>query len=120
MHETEVPFLIGWFLGIAIALAGWTAAAVVGIIALNRRVRRMELEHPEELSAPVPSALLFYALSLLFWPAAFITGAYLLQRTPTAAQGRVCVLIGIGNISVITLLTCLAMAIAPFFLSMPF
>lgn len=111
MASSTLPFLIGWFLGIAIVLVGWTVALALVVVFVNRKVRKMEADHPAEVGSEVPSALLFYALSVLFWPAGFIAGIYLLQRTATARQGRNCVFIGLADITVITVLTCVAMVV---------
>lgn len=98
-----------------IVCLGWFAAAGLVVLFLNRRVKRLEADDPLGAAEPPDSALLFYALSVFFWPAAFVCGAYFLARAKTARQGRICVLIGLGTISLVTVLTCLGMVLMSWF-----
>ncbi|MFH1463487.1 MAG: hypothetical protein ABIO70_03795 [Pseudomonadota bacterium] len=99
-----------------IVCLGWFAAAGLVLLFVQRRVKRLIAEDPAGAAEPPDSALLFYALSVFFWPAGFVCGAYFLKGAKTARQGRTCVAIGLGYISVITLLTCAGMvAVAWFF-----
>jgi hypothetical protein len=99
----------------SIVLLGWLAAAGLVLVFVNRRVRRLLAADPAGAAEPPDSALLFYALSVFFWPAAFICGAYFLKRAATARQGRVCVIIGLATISLVTVLTCAGMIALAFF-----
>jgi hypothetical protein len=99
----------------AIVCVGWFAAAGLVLVFVQRRVKRLIAEDPAGAAEPPDSALLFYALSVFFWPAAFICGAYFLSRAKTARQGRTCIVIGLGYISVVTLLTCAGMVVATWF-----
>jgi hypothetical protein len=78
--------------------------------------KRLIAEDPAGAAEPPDSALLFYALSVFFWPAGFICGAYFLKRAKTARQGRTCVVIGLAYLSAVTVATCIGMvAFAWFF-----
>jgi hypothetical protein len=98
----------------AIVLFGWLAAAGLIGVFVHRLVAKREAEHPEELAEAPDSALLFYALSVFFWPAGFMAGAYFLKRARTARQGRNCVYIGLTYLTVIVVLTCAGMVAVSF------
>lgn len=99
-------------LACAIVTVGWFACAGLVWVFVSRRLARLEAGQPP-VEAP-DSALLLYALSVLFWPAGFLLGAHLMRQARTARQGRVCIGIGLGYISVIVLATCLGMAVLGF------
>jgi hypothetical protein len=107
--------LVIMLIACSIVCAGWFGAAGLVTLFVNRRVKRLEAADPAGAAEPPDTALLFYALSLFFWPAAFVCGATFLGKAQTARQGRVCVLIGLGTISLITVLTCLAMVVLAWF-----
>jgi hypothetical protein len=98
-----------------IVCAGWFAAAGLVLLFVQRRVKRLIAEDPAGAAEPPDSALLFYALSVFFWPAAFVCGAYFLKGAKTARQGRTCILIGLGYITAVTLATCAGMMAAAWF-----
>jgi len=54
------------------AIATWIAAVVLVVLFLNRRLKKLEREHPGQVAAPSEYAFLWYALSLFFYPAAFV------------------------------------------------
>ena len=94
-----------------IVLVGWlVCAALVGLFA-QRRVSAFRRDAPERVLAPEPTALLLYGLSVFFWPAGFALGFYFLAKPETALQGRNCVFIGLGYITVITVVTCAGMVL---------
>ena len=116
MAASPVMSLVIMFIACAIVCAGWFAAAAIVLIFVNRRVKRLRAEDPAGAAEPPDSALLFYALSVFFWPAGFLCGAYFLKQAKTARQGRTCVIIGLVYISTIVVLTCIGMvAVAWFF-----
>lgn len=94
-----------------IVLLGWLAAAALGGVLVSRRVSALRTQAGGTLPSPDTMALLLYLLSVLFWPAGFVLGLYFLRAPETALQGRNCLYIGIGYITVITALTCLGMAV---------
>lgn len=98
-----------------IVMAGWFVAVVLVLVFLNRRVKRLEREHPEVVGEKNEAAFLMYALSVFFWPAAFILGVYFLLKPGTARQGRVCVILGLVDISVVVVLTCIGMVALAWF-----
>lgn len=98
-----------------IVCGGWVAAAGLVLVFVQRRVRRLLAEDPAGAAEPPDSALLFYALSVFFWPAGFLCGAYFLKRARTARQGRTCVIIGLVYLTVVTLLTCAGMLVVAWF-----
>ena len=95
-------------MGIAcvIVLLGWTVAVVLAIVFMNRRVRRLEATGRR---AGSELALLFYAVSACFWPGALVCTILFLREAKTAHQGRVCGIIGLAQVSLIVLLTCVGM-----------
>lgn len=103
-----MPLLI-MALACFIVMVGWIACAGLVATFAFRRVARFRAESPERVLPPEGSALLLYALSIFFWPAGFALGAYFLGKPETALQGRTCLLIGLGYISVIVLFTCAGM-----------
>ncbi len=100
----------------SIVCIGWFLAAALVLLFVVKRVKKLERADPQGASETPDSALLFYALSVLFWPAGFICGAYFLKQARTARQGRNCVVIGLLYLSTIVVATCVAMvALAWFF-----
>ena len=95
-------------MGIAcvVVLLGWAVAVVLTIVFMNRRVRRLEATTPR---AGSELALLFYALSVFFWPAALVCTILFLREAKTAHQGRVCGILGLVQVSVVVVLTCVGM-----------
>lgn len=105
-------FSLSVLIACAIVAVGWFACAALVWVYASRRLARLEAGQPP--AEPPDSALLLYALSVLFWPAGFLLGAHLMRQARTARQGRVCIGIGLGYISAIVLLTCGGMAILGF------
>lgn len=107
------PMMAVVIMGIActVVLLGWCVAVALVVVFVQRRVRRMEAEHGGPLPAAPDGALLFYALGVFFWPAAFVAGVHFLREARSARQGRNCVIIGLLDISVIVVLTCAAMVV---------
>lgn len=129
MHHASVqlgPLLFATVLVMGAVFTG----IVLGVRALNRRVARLEAEAavagspvappgtPYRASAADPSARpapgadlvpVAYVLAILFWPAAFGLGAYLLRDARTARAGRTCMLIGMGILGTVSALTCAGM-----------
>jgi hypothetical protein len=107
------------FLGLTFALASFIVAVTwfvaVGFVwlFLRRKIAGMRKEHGE-LPSPDRTALLFYGLSVFFWPAGFVLGAVFLGKKETALQGRNCILIGLLDLSVVTVLTCVGITVAAF------
>lgn len=110
-----IPPVLPMAIAAFIVMAGWLVAVVLVLVFLNMRVRRLEREHPGEPGERNELAFLVYALSVFFWPAAFIVGGYFLMKPATARQGRVCVILGLVDISVIVVLTCIAMVLLALF-----
>lgn len=106
---SPVMALVIMLIACTIVCVGWFAAAGLVVVFVNRRVKTLIAQDPAGAAETPDSALLFYALSLFFWPAGFLCGAYFLKRARTAKQGRACVIIGLLYISAIVLLTCLGM-----------
>ncbi len=116
MDQSPIVSLIIMLIACIIVCGGWFAAAGLVLVFVQRRVKRLVAQDPQGAAEPPDSALLFYALSVFFWPAGFLCGAYFLKRAKTARQGRTCVVIGLVYISAIVLLTCAGMtAMAWFF-----
>jgi len=111
MDQSPLFSVIIMLVACIIVSGGWFAAAGLVLLFVQRRVKRLIAEDPSGAAEPPDSALLFYALSVFFWPAGFLCGAYFLKRAKTARQGRTCVIIGLAYISAITVLTCLGMTI---------
>ncbi len=107
--------LIIMLVACAIVCGGWFAAAGLVLLFVQRRVKKLIAADPAGATEPPDSALLFYALSVFFWPAGFLCGAYFLKRAKTAKQGRTCVIIGLLYISAIVLLTCVGMTVMAWF-----
>lgn len=116
MSQGPSPLIFSFIvlLACAIVTVGWFACAGLVWVFVSRRLARLEAAEPGARAEAPDSALLLYALSVLFWPAGFLLGAHLMRQARTARQGRVCVGIGLGYISVIVLLTCLGMAVLGF------
>jgi hypothetical protein len=112
---SPVMALVIMLIACTIVCLGWFAAAALVLLFVQRRVKKLQAQDPAGAAEPPDSALLFYALSLFFWPAGFLCGAYFLKRARTARQGRTCVIIGLSYISVIVLLTCLGMVVLAWF-----
>jgi hypothetical protein len=112
---SPVMALVIMLIACTIVCVGWFAAAGLVVVFVNRRVKKLIAQDPAGAAEPADSALLFYALSLFFWPAGFLCGAYFLKGAKTAKQGRTCVIIGLAYISVIVLLTCLGMVAMSWF-----
>jgi hypothetical protein len=105
----QVGFLVGTVLGALLCVGGCVVALVLVLRAVNRKVEAAE----RTPSAVPPSGQemipLFYVLSVLFWPAAFIVGIHLLKQPHSARAGRNCIAIGLGVITVVTVLTSVAL-----------
>lgn len=102
-----------------IVLLTWLVTAALVLLYANRRVQRLEAQ--SSASAGPPSAspgadmhLLFYALSVFFWPAALILGVYLLREPASARAGRICIVIGLAVLTLIVALTCAGMVVLAF------
>jgi hypothetical protein len=117
-----VPLLVA----VVIVMGGVFTAIAFGVRSLNRRVARADQEVAVSAAAApggdpyrswgarppasgVELAPLYYVLSILCWPVGFIAGAFLLRDARTARVGRVCMMIGMGIIGVVTALTCAGM-----------
>ncbi len=111
MAREPLVMLVIMVIACTVVMLGWAVAAGLVAYFVQRRVRRLESEHPDPIPPPPDSALLFYALSVFFWPAAFVSGVHFLGQARTARQGRNCVIIGLLDISVIVVLTCVAMMV---------
>jgi hypothetical protein len=107
------------FFGFIVAFASlivvvtWLVAAGLVWLFLRRKVEQMRKEHGELPKADA-TALLFYALSVFFWPAGFVLGAVFLGKPATALQGRNCILITLADLSLVVVLTCIGMTVAGF------
>ncbi len=116
MGPSPVMAIVIMLIACFIVCVGWFLAAGLVLLFVHKRVKRLTAEDPEGAAEPPDSALLFYALSVFFWPAGFLCGAYFLKAAKTARQGRNCVIIGLLYISSIVVLTCIGMtAMAWFF-----
>lgn len=107
--SSAVPPVLIMVVACTIVLIGWFLCAALVALFSQRRVARFRAESPERVLTPEGSALLLYGLSVFFWPAGFALGVYFLGKPETAIQGRNCLWIGLGYISVIVVLTCAAM-----------
>ncbi len=94
-----------------IVMAGWFVAAGLVVVFLNMRVKRLEREHPDDIGGRNEGAFLMYALSILFYPAAFLVGAYFMLKPATVRMGRTCVVLGLVDISAVVVLTCIGMLV---------
>ena len=94
-----------------IVMVGWFVAAGLAVVFLNMRVKRLEREHPDDAGTKNEGAFLMYALSVLFYPAAFLVGAYFMMKPATVRMGRTCVVLGLVDISAIVVLTCVGMLV---------
>ena len=92
-----------------IVIAAWVAVVVLSVIFINRRTARIEREQPGVEPKDDELAFLYYALSIFFWPAAFILGVAFMREARTVRIGRICAILGLVDISVIVLLTCIGM-----------
>ncbi|MEL6346016.1 MAG: hypothetical protein AAFV53_23095 [Myxococcota bacterium] len=108
--EELVIIRISTIIACVIVMLGWLVAAGLGVVMVRRQVAVVRQRAGGMLDRPQNSALLMYILSAFFWPAGFILGLYFLNDPKTALQGRNCLYIGIGYITLITGLTCLGMA----------
>ncbi len=106
--EEIMPVVV---MGIAVTVVavGWLVAAGLVVVFLNMRVKRLEREHPGKVARPTEVAFLWYALSLMFYPAAFVAGIAFLLKPETARMGRICAILGLADITAIVLLTCAAL-----------
>lgn len=91
-----------------IVLLGWAVAVVLLTLLMNRTVRDAEAREPG-LFASQPHDLLFYALSVVFWPAALVCCVHFIKQPKTARMGRMCGLLGLAHVSLIVVATCFAM-----------
>lgn len=89
-----------------------------GLRALDDRVRKQTAPEPgsdgpyrtiEHAPPHHAQALFYYVLSALFWPLAFALGVHFLRERSTARMGQGCVLVGMGALSVLTVLTCVGL-----------
>ncbi len=110
MRPEQVGFLIGTVLGALICVVGCVVAMVLILRMVNRKVAAKEREAvgPPPADGMIP---LFYVLSVMFWPAAFVAGAHLLGQPHTARAGRNCIAIGFGVITLVTVLTSVALVV---------
>jgi hypothetical protein len=115
MAASPIMSVVIMLIACAIVCLGWFAAAGLTLLFVNRKVKKLLTIDPEGAAEPPDSALLFYALSVFFWPAGFLCGAYFLRQAKTAKQGRTCVVIGLLYITTIVLLTCAGMVGAAWF-----
>ena len=115
MAASPVMAVVIFAIASTIVCVGWFLAAALVLLFVHKRVKRLEREDPQEAAEAPDSALLFYALSVFFWPAGFLCGAYFLKRARTARQGRTCVIIGLLYLSTIVLATCAGMVVLAWF-----
>lgn len=110
------PMLMGFIFALASAIVagGWFICLALIVVFVQRTVKRVEAAAPQDRGPAPDSALLLYALAVFFWPAAFLLGAYLMKQARTVRQGRICVFIGLANITLVVLGTCLGMTILGF------
>jgi hypothetical protein len=110
MRPERVGFLVGTVLGAGICVVGCLVATVLILRLVNKKVEAKEREAvgPRTGGEMVP---LFYVLSFMFWPAAFVAGVHLLGQPHTARAGRNCIAIGLGVITLVTVLTSAALLV---------
>jgi hypothetical protein len=110
MRPEQVGFLVGTFMGAGICVVGCIVATVLILRLVNKKVEAKEREAigPATGGDMVP---LFYVLSVMFWPAAFVAGAHLLGQPHTARAGRNCIAIGLGVITFVTVLTSVGLVV---------
>lgn len=115
MSPQPDPIVIGIIFAFASAIVAVSWFVAVGLVwvFVRRKVETMRKEHGE-LPAPEANALLFYALAVFFWPAGFLLGLTQLGNPKTTLQARNCIAIGLVDISVIVVLTCVGMTVAAF------
>jgi hypothetical protein len=89
-----------------IVVLGWTAAVVLTIVFMRRRLRRLEAQGPREDNE---LRFLFYAASVFFWPAALGCTIVFMREPKSARTGFVCGVLGLVHVSAIVLLTCAGM-----------
>ncbi len=114
MHEDHGLLILATGIAGMIVLAGWTVLAVLLVVFMNRRVRKLEAAAP----GPYPRediALLYYGISALLSVAALAFAIIFLREARTARQGRTCGIIGVVHVSVIVLLTCVGMFLLALF-----
>jgi hypothetical protein len=111
MAPERVGFVIGLLMGALICVVGVVVAFVLVIKHVNKKVEAKERERvgPPPSDSMVP---LLYVASFMFWPVAFIAGAHLLGNPHTARAGRNCIAIGFALITLVTVLTSVAIVIA--------
>src|ERR1700678_2294407 len=83
-----------------IVAVGWAVCAIILVVLMNRRVRKLEQAAP----GPYPRediALLYYAVSALFGVAAIPFTLLLMREARTARTGRTCGIVGIVHMSAI-------------------
>lgn len=104
-HEPDMAVL--WMATICadmIVLGGWIAAALVVIVGVNRRVRRLTRDLPADAPDELGDLrLVGYAASCFTWLAALGFGIVWLQKPSTARAGRVCIFIGLVHITLAVL-----------------
>ena len=110
------PILLGFIFALASAIVagGWFICLALIVLFLQRTVKRVEAAAAQAPGPAPDSALLLYALSVFFWPAAFLLGAYLMKQARTARQGRTCIYSGLANITLVVVATCVGMTILGF------
>lgn len=104
-HPDQGLLLLATAIACLIVLLGWTVLAVLLVVLMNRRVKKLEAATP----GPYPSddlALLYYGVSALIALAALAFTLIFLREARTARQGRTCGIIGVVHMSLIVLLTC--------------
>ncbi|MBW2261212.1 MAG: hypothetical protein JRG91_04495 [Deltaproteobacteria bacterium] len=106
-----LPPILPMAVAVVIVMAGWFVAAGLIVVFLNMRVKKLEREHTEEAGQKNEGAFLMYALSVLFYPAAFLVGGYFMIKPATVRMGRTCVVLGLVDISAIVVLTCVGMLV---------
>jgi hypothetical protein len=116
MTALSASALAPLFITVAIVMSIVVLAFVHGVRAINRHVARLDAESSNALSPSMSPyrmsesgadahgrgtdlAPLYYLVSVLFWPAAFVLGANLLREARTARVGRACMVIGMSIIA---------------------
>jgi len=116
--SSELPLLqLATVIAVIVVIAGWLAAAALTVVFVQRRVARLLAGVPpaERAARGSDFALLLYGLSRSFWPAAFLVGAMLLRDPRRVRPGRVCIVLGLVEITGVVLLTCAGMLLLVFF-----
>ncbi|MFO0760291.1 MAG: hypothetical protein U0359_27665 [Byssovorax sp.] len=91
-----------------IVLLGWVAVVALLVVFLNRRVARIEAASPTPPGGS-ENDLLFYALSIFFWPAALVCAVHFMKDAKTARMARTCGVLGLVHVSAIVIATCAGM-----------